>query len=98
MTYKRYNFNDQEQAESKIDAFYDTNEEGDKVLTQKAHFIKLGKFVETPAELDEDFNEVTPAVMTDGYAVDVLWEELEESPYGWLTYEVEPTNPKHTIF
>ena len=98
MTYKKYTFNDQEQAETKIDAFFNIDAEGNKIPTQKAHFIKLGKFVETPAVLDENFNEINPAVLSEGYAVDVLWEELEESPYGWATYEVEPTNPKHKIF
>ena len=51
-----------------------------------ADFIKLGQFV-----LEED-------VLSEGYAVDVLWRDLDASPYGWKTYEVEPSNPKHKLF
>ena len=98
MIHKRYEFNDQEQAEEKIDAFFNVDEEGNKVQNIKADFIKLNKFVLVQGEYDEDGEEITPPVLTEGYAVDVLWKELDESPYGWKSYEVEPKNPKHKIF
>ena len=98
MIYKRYEFNDQEQAEEKIDAFFDVDEDGNKVQNIKAAFIKLNKFVLEQGEYDEAGEEITPPVLTEGYAVDVLWKELDESPYGWKSYEVEPKNPKHKIF
>ncbi len=98
MIHKRYEFNDQEQAEEKIDTFFDVDEEGNKVQNIKADFIKLNKFVLAQGEYDEDGEEITPPVLTEGYAVDVLWKELDESPYGWKSYEVEPKNPKHKIF
>jgi len=98
MIYKRYEFNNQEQAEEKIDAFFDLDEEGNKVQNIKAAFIKLNKFVLEQGEYDEEGEEITPPVLTEGYAVDVLWKELDESPYGWKSYEVEPKNPKHRIF
>lgn len=98
MIHKRYEFNDQEQAEEKIDTFFDVDEEGNKVQNIKADFIKLNKFILVQGEYDEDGEEITPPVLTEGYAVDVLWKELDESPYGWKSYEVEPKNPKHKIF
>lgn len=98
MIYKRYEFNDQEQAEEKIDAFFDVDEDGNKVQNVKAAFIKLNKFVLEQGEYDEAGEEITPPVLTEGFAVDVLWKELDESPYGWKSYEVEPKNPKHKIF
>ena len=98
MIYKRYEFNDQEQAEEKIDAFFDLDEEGNKVQNIKAAFIKLNKFVLEQGEYDEQGEEITPPVLSEGYAVDVLWNEFDESPYGWKSYEVEPKNPKHKIF
>lgn len=98
MIHKRYEFNDQEQAEEKIDAFFDVDEEGNNLQNIKADFIKLNKFVLVQGEYDEDGEEITPPVLTEGYAVDVLWRELDESPYGWKSYEVEPKNPKHKIF
>ena len=98
MIYKRYEFNDQEQAEEKIDAFFDIDEEGNKVQNIKASFIKLNKFVLEQGEYDEEGNELVAPVLSSGYAVDVLWNEFDESPYGWKSYEVEPSNPKHKIF
>jgi hypothetical protein len=98
MIYKRYEFNDQEQAEEKIDAFFDLDEDGNKVQNVKAAFIKLNKFVLEQGEYDEEGEEITAPVLTEGFAVDVLWKELDESPYGWKSYEVEPKNPKHKIF
>ena len=98
MIYKRYEFNDQEQAESKIDLFFDIDEDGNKVQSIEASFIKLNKFVLEQGEYDEQEEEITPPVLSEGYAVDVLWNDLDESPYGWRTYEVEPETPKHKIF
>ena len=98
MIYKRYEFNDQEQAEEKIDAFFDLDEDGNKVQNIKAAFIKLNKFVLEQGEYDEQGNELVAPVLSSGFAVDVLWKELDESPYGWKSYEVEPKNPKHRIF
>jgi len=98
MIYKRYEFNDQEQAYSKIDAFFDIDEEGNKLQNIKANFIKLNKLVLEQGEYDEEGEEVQPPVLTEGFAVDVLWKELDKSPYGWKSYEVEPKNPKHRIF
>ena len=98
MIYKRYEFNDQEQAESKIDSFFDLDQDGNKVQNIKASFIKLNKFVLEQGEYDEQGEEVIPPVLSSGYAVDVLWNDLDESPYGWKSYEVEPESPKHRLF
>ena len=87
MTYLRYEFNDKEQAEEKISKLEDVN----------ASFIKLNKFVITEGTYDEEGNELTAPVMSEGYAVDVLWRDLDASPYGWKTYEVYPNTPKHKI-
>ncbi len=98
MIYKRYEFNDQEQAESKMDSFFDLDQEGNKVQNIKASFIKLNKFVLEQGEYNEEGEEVTPPVLSSGYAMDVLWNDLDESPYGWKSYEVEPESPKHKLF
>ena len=94
MIYIRYEFNDKAQAEAKIAAFY--NEDGE--LTIDAAFIKLDKFVMTEGVYDEDGVEITAPVLSTGYALDVLWRDLDASPYGWKTYEVTPTEPKHKLF
>ncbi len=98
MIYKKYEFNDQEQVEEKLEAFFDLDEDGSKIQNIKAHFIKLGKFVLERGEYDEQGEEITAPILSEGFAIDVMWKELEESPYGWKSYEVEPENPKHKIF
>ena len=88
MIYIRYEFNDKAQAESKILA------QGEDV---DAAFIKLDKFVMTEGVYDEEGVELTAPVMSDGYALDVMWRDLDASPYGWKSFEVEPSNPKHKL-
>lgn len=89
MIYIRYEFNDKAQAESKILA------QGEDV---NASFIKLNKFVMTEGTYDEDGVEITAPVFSTGYALDVLWRDLDASPYGWKSFEVTPTEPKHKLF
>ena len=87
MIYLRYEFNDKEQAEDKIAKLEDVN----------AAFIRLNKFVITEGTYDSEGVEITAPVMSEGYAVDVLWRDLDASPYGWKSYEVTPSNPKHKL-
>ena len=93
MKYIRYEFNDKAQADSKIEAFY--NEDGE--LTTDVAFIRLNKFVMTEGTYDSEGVEVTAPVLSTGYALDVLWRDLDASPYGWKSYEVTPSNPKHKL-
>lgn len=101
--FKKYEFDSQEQAEEKIAALpHNTDEEGNKWLAARHTIVKLGYLVVTPAEREENENgeliKTKDAVLTDKYSVDVLWEELEESPYGWKSYEVNPEgNGVHTF-
>jgi hypothetical protein len=88
MIYKRYQFNDKLQADKKVSALSNDI---------KASFIWLDKFVKVNGKYNECGEEITAPIFTDPYSLDVLWNDLEESPYGWKSYEVEPKNPKHTI-
>ena len=88
MMYLRYEFNDKEQAESKM-----LSQEG-----VNASFIKLNKFILTEGVYDIEGVELTAPVLSEGYALDVMWKDLDSSPYGWKTYEVTPTEPKHKLF
>tara|TARA_R110001632_G_C11149193_1_gene397165 strand:- start:65 stop:331 length:267 start_codon:yes stop_codon:yes gene_type:complete len=87
MAYIRYEFNDKEQAEAKILAQEGVN----------AAFIKLNKFVMTEGTYNNEGVELTAPIFSEGYALDVLWRDLDASPYGWKSYEVEPSNPKHIL-
>ena len=88
MTYLRYEFNDKEQADTKIEAL------GEDV---NAAFIRLNKFVMTEGTYDSEGVEISAPVLSEGYALDVVWRNLNASPYGWKTYEVIPSNPKHKL-
>ena len=87
MIYLRYEFNDKAQAEAKILSQEDVN----------AAFIKLNKFVMTEGTYDDEGEEITAPILSEGYALDVFWRDLDASPYGWKSYEVEPANPKHKL-
>jgi len=87
MIYLRYEFNDKAQAESKM-----LSQEG-----VNAAFIKLNKFILTEGVYDNEGVELTAPILSEGYALDVLWRDLDASPYGWKSYEVEPSNPKHKL-
>ena len=98
MIHKRYTFTDKAQVDSKISKFFDIDQEGNKIPNERAAFIYLDKFVLVQGQYDEEGDEVVAPTYSEGYALDVVWRDLEESPYGWKTYEVEPDKPLHKIF
>ena len=57
----------------------------------------IGKFVVTQGEYDEEGVEIVAPTYTEGYALDVVWHNREESPYGWKSYEKEPQTPSHKL-
>ena len=110
MIYKKYVFNNKEQAESKIDAFFELDEEENKVQKVNASFINLGKFVLVEGKRNEDGEEIIAPILSEGWSVDVLWNDISDttdedgvvtlgqSPYGWKSYEINPVTPMHKIF
>ena len=97
MIYKRYQFKDKQQAEQKVSAFVKVNKEGEEIQIIKASFIWLDKFKKVKGEYNKYGEEVTAPIFTKSYSLDVVWNDLKESPYGWKSYEIKPENPKHTI-
>lgn len=96
----KYEFNSQEQAETKINALPSaTDEDGNSYPTHKHTIVKLGNIVITEGEYDEDGNETTAPVLSENYHVDVLWKDIEEvdedgnssvsHPYGWASYAID---------
>ena len=87
--FKKYEFDSQEQAESKIAALpHETDEDGNEYPTHSHTVVKLGYLWTIEPTYDEEGNVETEGVASDKYSVDVLWSELEESPYGWKSYEI----------
>ena len=69
--WKKYEFESEEQADSKISALpHDTDEDGNTTPTHDHVLVKLGSLKKTK------------------YSVDALWKNLDESPYGWKSYEI----------
>ena len=87
--FKKYEFNSQEQAEEKIAALpHDTDDEGNEWLSGNHTIVKLGYLWVTEPTFDDEGNVGTEGVASDNYSVDVLWNDLDESPYGWKSYEI----------
>jgi hypothetical protein len=97
--FKKYEFNSQEQAEEKIAALpHDTDDEGNEWLSGNHTIVKLGYLWVTEPTFDNEGNIETEGVASDKYSVDVLWNDLDESPYGWKSYEITVEgNGAHTF-
>jgi len=75
----KYEFNSKEQFDTKFEALSD-------VKFDKA---ELGHIVLASAVVDEDGEEVSPEVISEGWHVDMIWHDLENHPYGWKSYNVD---------
>ena len=89
---KKYEFPSQAVAYEQLSA---TIEQAGFLQVQGAeNAVDLGNITLVPA-VYKDMVEVTPAVLSIGYCVDVMW---TQTPPAHLTkYEVTPSNPKHTF-
>lgn len=87
--FKKYEFDSEAQAQSKIDALpHVQDEDGNNVPNHKHTIVKLGFLWKTEPTYDADGNELTAGVRSTKYSVDVLWNDLESSPYGWASKEI----------
>jgi len=66
-----------------------TNEEGETTWdsSKVVAVVELGNLVTTPATYDEEGNELTPAVLSTKWSVDILWEG-EPMTTAFESYEV----------
>lgn len=93
MTVKlEYEFESQEQFETLFNSLFPNQEAVDEsiYLKRRLGFLELEKAV-----FDEQGNEVTPAIFSDRYAVDIVW--WNEQPQEFAAYRVTPNEPKHVI-
>ncbi len=89
MNIAKYEFSDKAQFQTKLDALYTENEEGEKIPNQKFAVVELGHIVLTQGTYDEDGNEVTAPILSDNYCVDMAWWGLDGHPYGWKSYAID---------
>jgi len=96
--FKKYEFNSKEQAEQKIAALPHIEVDGERYLDGGHTIVHLGHlWIEEPT-YDEQGEIVTEGVSSDKYSVDVLWQDLDSSPYGWASYEITVEgNGAHTF-
>ena len=97
--FKKYEFDSEEQAQTKIDALpHVQDEDGNNVPSHRHTIVKLGYLYTTQPTYDEEGNELTAGVQSDKYSVDVLWKDLTASPEEWVSKEVTPEgNGVHTF-
>lgn len=96
--FKKYEFNSQEQAEQKIADLPHIEVDGESYLEGNHTIVKLGYlWIEEPV-YNEDLEIETEGIQSDKYSIDVLWDGLSESPYGWKSYEISVEgNGVHTF-
>jgi hypothetical protein len=70
-TFRKYEFGSKSAATTKINAL-GLDSEGNP--THSHSIVRLGNIVTTPATYDDDGNELTAAVLSSNYHVDVLWD------------------------
>ena len=89
---KKYEFPTQEAAIAELNA---TSEQAGFFQVEGAeNAVDLGYITLTPAVMDGD-EVVTPAVLSAGYCVDVMW--TATPPAHLAAFEVTPTEPKHSF-
>jgi len=88
----KYEFISKEQFDTKLDALHTEDAEGNKIPNVKFDKAELGHIVLASAVVDEDGEEVSPEVISEGWHVDVIWYNLEDHPYGWKSYNVDLTS------
>ena len=73
----KYEFTDKSQADTKLES-----------VSNAVAVVRLGNIILEDAQLDEDLNEIQPPTLSDKYHIDVMWEGLDDHPYGWKSYAV----------
>ena len=97
--FKKYEFDSEAKAQSNIDALpHVQDEDGNDVPNHKHTIVKLGYLWKTEPTYNEEGEVETEGVRSNKYSVDVLWNDLEASPSGWASNEIELVgNGVHTF-
>ena len=90
MKLAKYQFDSQEQFETKFKALgVETDEDGNEVPNHKHVVVRLGHIVIEEAEYDEEGVITKEAVYSTKYAVDMAFFGLDAHPYGWKSYSID---------
>ncbi len=86
----KYEFDNKEQAQTKIDALgIATDENGNEYPTHKHTIVHLGNIVLEQGKYGEEGNVLVEPVLSSKWHLDVLWQGLEEHPYVWKSYSID---------
>ena len=86
----KYQFDSIEAAQTRINYLGTaTDEDGNEYPTHKHSIVHLGNIVLEQAVIDEDGEIETEAVLSEDWHVDVLWNGIDDHPYGWKSYAVD---------
>ena len=78
MRIAKYEFDSREQAQSKIDALGTaTDEDGNEYPTHKSTIVQLGNIVLEQGEYDQEGEETTAPVLSEGWHIDVCWHDAD---------------------
>lgn len=92
----KYIFDSEEQAETKIKGLGVDKENNP---THNHAVVRLGHEVLEEGYFDEKTEEYVEPVLSDKYLIDVVWNGIEEHPYGWKSYAVTPSGePLHNFY
>ena len=96
----KYIFDNEAQAETKIKGLgVDKDENGNEYPTHNHAIVRLGKEVIEEGETDVEGNVIKETVLSEKYLIDVVWNGIEEHPYGWKSYAVTPSGePLHNFY
>jgi hypothetical protein len=87
--FKKYGFTDEVEADSYISDLGEDN---------KNHIVKVGFYVVTQGEYDEQGNETTPPVLSDKYMVDMMWVDKKDKDWKDFRYKLNGEPNYHTFF
>ena len=92
----KYIFESEEQAETKIKSL-GVDEENNP--THNHAIVRLGHEVIEEGETDAEGNVIKEPVLSGKFLIDVVWNGIEEHPYGWKSYAVTPSGePLHNFY
>ena len=94
MALGKYEFNNKQEALDKVKGL-GVDEEGNP--THNHTVVMLGFLALTQGTYSEEGEVITEPILSEKYAVDVLWNKLEKHPHGWGVLSINVKNPKHSF-
>lgn len=96
----KYIFKSETEANDKIKKLgVETDEDGNEYPSHNHAIVRLGHEVLEEGYYDEKTEEYVEPVLSDKFLIDVVWNGIEEHPYGWKSYAVTPSGePLHNFY